>query len=79
MAIAIFFMYCHMGDGITSKCVRIADIVYTQQWYNYPVEQQRYLVLMVQRAQQPFCFTGLTESIADCSLETFKAVSNPMR
>lgn len=76
MAIAIFFMYCYLGDEITSKSLQIADDIYGRIWYEYPVDSQKYMILMIMRAQRPFYFTGLTNSILNCSLETFKAVSN---
>lgn len=72
IAISNIFVYCYFGQKVTTKFGQIANEAYASQWYNYPLNEQKALMLMMIRAQRPFYFTGYF--ISSCSLPTFKAV-----
>lgn len=67
------FIFCYFGEKITGKFAEVADACYCSHWYDYPLKQQKYAILMLIRTQRPFYFTGYF--ISACSLATFKAVS----
>lgn len=72
VAISMIFTYCYFGQKITTKCEEIANVIYATKWYEFPQDEQKYLMLMMIRAQRPFAFSGYFCST--CALATFKAV-----
>lgn len=71
--IANIFIYCYFGQNVTTKFSEVADIFYELHWYDYPMTEQKYVIMMLTRAQRPFYFSGYF--ISSCSLPTFKLVS----
>lgn len=67
------FTYCYFGNKVTTKFTEVADAIYTTNWYEYPMQQQRYLIYVLIRSQRIFSFTGYF--ISSCSLGTYKSVN----
>lgn len=47
----------------------VSDDIWFLNWYEYPTSMQKYLVLIIRRAQIPFFFRGY--KMYRCSLERF--------
>lgn len=47
--------------------------IYDSNWYEYPIECQQYVGIMMVRMQQPIVLTGY--EVVRCNLPTFIAVS----
>lgn len=52
------FLYCYFGHLATECYLEMADCLYESQWHNYPLKLQKYLLLTIQNAQQPFYYHG---------------------
>lgn len=71
--VANIFVYCYFGNLVTIKLAEIADASYSMLWYKYPLQQQKYVILLLVRAQRPFYLTGYFRT--SCTLERFTGVS----
>lgn len=69
----ICYVYCHFSEIITAKSFEICYVVYSSLWYEMSVEQQKAIILIIQRSQKEFRLTGL--GLVDCSLTTFTSVT----
>lgn len=49
-------------------------ITFTSTWYNYPVHDQKFIALIIQRSHKRFEFTGY--GMINCTLATFLSVSD---
>lgn len=67
------YVYCHCSESITAKSFEISYVVYSSLWYEMSVEQQKAIILIIQRSQKKFRLTGL--GLVDCSLATFSSVT----
>lgn len=67
------FVYCYYADGLAVDLLRIGDIFYASMWYESRYQEQKLLILSIQRAQKTFQMKGY--GIVYCSLEVFAAVS----
>lgn len=72
LSIAVTFVCFYIAEWISIYMLDIADIFYDSPWYRLPVEQQKLLVLPIQRAQRQFRLKGL--GMFDCSLAVFSSV-----
>ncbi|XP_033304678.1 odorant receptor 4-like [Bombus bifarius] len=45
------FLYCYMGEKLTSESTEIADTVYNAEWYNLPPKNARWLIIIMCRAR----------------------------
>lgn len=72
VVITNIFVYCYFGQQVTSKFAEVHPVIYEMHWHEYPVDLQKYLILMLMRSQRTFSFKGY---MTTCSLATFKAVS----
>lgn len=66
------FLFCSIGSFTTDNFLRFADISYESLWYNFPVDLQKYLLLIIADAQRPRIFQGL--GIINLNLATFTQV-----
>lgn len=67
------YVLCYFATKITYIVGEISTITYGSLWYNYPVKEQNFLLLMLQRSQQEFRFTGF--GIINATMATFLSVS----
>ncbi|XP_071859229.1 odorant receptor 13a-like [Bombus fervidus] len=45
------FLYCYMGEKLTSESIEIANTAYNAEWYNLPPKNARWLVIIMCRAR----------------------------
>lgn len=69
----ILFLYCFFGNKLTDDLLSMNDLVYESEWYHYPVQTQRYLILIMARAQQPFYISAY--NVMPCTLENYGKVN----
>lgn len=54
------FLFCYFADEVAMNCENISLAAYNLQWYkDYPLPIQKYLILIMVRAQHPSQFHGL--------------------
>lgn len=72
----ILFNYvtCHYATNATQRVYSITDLVYASKWYMLPVNEQRLLILILNRAQKPPLLQGY--GIITCSMASFLRVSS---
>lgn len=63
---------CAFASYATDQIISTADVVYNSNWREYPLDLQKYFILIIARAQHPFFFNGLT--LVHCTLEVFGKV-----
>lgn len=68
------FLFCYYSSLVTEQTSSISDIAYNTNWYEYPPEYQKYMILIIARSQELTYFTGF--NLIRCSLETFGKVSS---
>lgn len=75
-AIGIFILslYCYFGKVATDSFGLMAYALYECNWYELPLNLQKYFILMIQNAQKPIFYTGSGLAILD--METFTKVSH---
>lgn len=64
--LSIFF---YLGQRLHSLLMSLCEMIYGSKWYQYPHIAQRYVLLMLMRAQEPFYISAY--GIVKCDLETF--------
>lgn len=66
-------MYCHFSTQTSFRIASIGDIAYGANWYGYPPEVQKYLVMIIARSQEPIFFSGF--GFIFCTMEVLLKVS----
>lgn len=71
---ALFFpaMICYFGTFASDRIENVADITYDTNWYEYPEEARKHIILIVARAQEPVFFMGF--GVVRATLEVFGKV-----
>lgn len=64
--------FCYFGDMASNRLSSIGLAVYAANWYDYPVQLQRFIVLMISRSGKPAYFNAF--DVINCSLEVFGKV-----
>lgn len=67
------FVTCNYATNVTQKIYSVSDLVYNVQWYRFPTNEQRLLILIIKRAQKIILLDGY--GIITCSMITFLQVS----
>lgn len=75
--ILLNYISCYHANNVTLKSSSVADIAYDMRWYTFPVQEQRFIIRMIQRAQKPFHLKGF--GIVDCTLATFLNVNRNLK
>lgn len=70
----MLFLYCYFGNVLTFNLLQLGDTVYCSEWYNYPIDVQQYIVMILRRTQKPFIISAL--GMMPCTLENFQAVGD---
>lgn len=70
--VANVFTFCYFGNLVTNKLMEIDTTAYSLQWYEFPIKQQKYIILLMAQAQRPIVLSGYFRT--SCSLERFKDV-----
>lgn len=66
--------FCHFGNSASDHVSDIGDIAYGLNWYEHPVEMQKYLILIIARSNECVEFSGF--QLVACSMEMFGNVYN---
>lgn len=72
-AVVWTFLYCYFATHATDRLTKIGNNIYESSWYEFPINIQKYLILIIIRSQNPIYFTGL--GLLNCTLESFGKVS----
>lgn len=74
VGIGLFWPYllCDSATSATLTVAQLGGIAYSSEWYKYPPNVRKYVVLIIVRSQEPVYFTGL--KIIPCTLEVFMKV-----
>lgn len=67
------FIYCYFGKLATESYQNMADCLYESNWWELPVELQKYFLLMNVNMQRLLFYHGF--EVAVLNLETFSKVS----
>lgn len=70
------FVYCYYAEGVTTDLLRVGNIFYSSLWYKLSSQEQKLLILLIQRSQIIFRLRGF--EFFDCSLEVFAVVCSWM-
>lgn len=66
------FIYSYIANEVMSSLLYVGDIFFECPWYELTPNQQKLLILVIERAQVKFYFDGF--SLVHCSLHTFTSV-----
>lgn len=66
------FLYSYFGAVTTFEFLLYGVHLYESDWYKMPIEQQKYMILIIRNAQEDLCFTGSKLFVMD--LATFSRV-----
>lgn len=75
--VAMTFVYCYLSEKVTSNLSGIGDAFYEAIWYEWPIRQQRNVVMPIQRAKKLFRLKSM--GLIDCSLSVFSSVGRQIR
>lgn len=59
--------YCHFGNSAADHVSAISDVAYNLNWFEYPVDMQKYVILLIARTKGRVEFSGLY--LVTCSME----------
>lgn len=71
------FLFCYFANLTIEHIGRIDETSYNSNWYEFPNEIKKYLILIIARSQKPIHFNGL--GMFHCTLEAFGKVSSLTR
>lgn len=67
------YILCYFATNITQDLLSIADVAYNNiSWYKLPPNLEKYILLIIQRAQEPVFITGF--KLVYCTLYNFAMV-----
>lgn len=67
------FLFCYFANVATDHVSDIGDVAYNNlNWFEHPVDMQKYLILIVARSHERVDFTGV--HLIVCSIEVFGKV-----
>lgn len=72
--ITTMLIHCMLGAFATYEYSLFAASLYEVQWYNIPIMEQKYFIIMIAESQRPILFTGF--GIVFLNLENFVVVRN---
>lgn len=72
MIVGSTFGYFYLSEVITASLLDIGDFFYDSPWYRLPANQQRIIMLPMERAHQVFRLTGL--GLFEASMIVFSTV-----
>lgn len=72
--ISNLFCFCYFGKLSIDSYEKMVDCVFETNWYDAPVELQKYFIMMIANMQRPLHYHGFKVAVLD--LETFSAVSS---
>lgn len=70
-------LICSYGTFATDRIEYVADTAYDSNWYEYPMEVRKHIILCILRAQEPVYFMG--HGVVRATLEVFGKVTIVLR
>lgn len=67
-------LICYFATQTSDRISSIGAIAYGADWFNYPAELQKYIILSIAYSQKPAKFHGF--NLIGCTLETLAKVRN---
>lgn len=67
------FLFCHYATIATERIADIGQFTYASDWFDYPIDIQKSMILIIARSQEPIKFSGL--NVFYCNIEVFGKVS----
>lgn len=71
--VIIIFIMCYFGQTVTTDCEMVAYAIYNELWYQFPIELQPFMILIILRSQQSYVFTAF--KMYRCTVQSFTIVS----
>lgn len=71
----LFFLF-FFGEILHTDLLELSERIYQSEWYRYPVCTQRFVLIMIMRAQHSFHVSAY--GIVRCNLENFVGVSEKL-
>lgn len=68
------YLFCDYATFATHGIASIKNIIYESNWYDYPPQLRKAIILIIAHSQQPFNFVGF--NLIRCNLEIFGKVNN---
>lgn len=65
-------LYCYYATSTVDRVSSVGESVYDLNWFEYPLEMQKIVALMIARSQKSGQFSGL--NLIYCTLEAFGKV-----
>lgn len=69
----IIFIMCYFGHTVTTDCEMVANSIYNELWYRFPIKLQKSMIFIIERPQHSYVFTG--SKMYRCTLRSFTGVS----
>lgn len=69
---AFVLIFCELGDMVSSQFVVFNDSLERLNWYLFPIEMQKMMIIVMAKTQQPALLRGFGNIV--CTRETFKKV-----
>lgn len=66
-------LFCYFASYTSENVKSMGRIAYDSNWYEYPPEIRKHLILIIARSQTTTIFNGL--KLIGCSIEVFGIVS----
>lgn len=66
-------IFAYYATFVTDRVSTVGFTAYDCNWFDYPVELRKYIILIIARSQQPAEFTGL--KLFQCTLDVFGKVN----
>lgn len=71
------YLFCYFATRTTNRVMTIGNSVYDLDWYEYPANLQKYIILIIARSQKDAHFSGF--SMVHCTLVAFGQVRNSQK
>lgn len=66
------FLCCYLGKMASNSYAQMAECLYDCNWYEIPLDLQKYFIIMVANSQVPPTYSGY--GVAELNLSTFRKV-----
>ena len=66
------YIFCQLGEMVSGKFMDLSETIYQLEWYNFPPEIQRILIILLINTEEPVEFVAYGNIV--CSCETYKKV-----
>lgn len=73
LLLELLLVLFYFGQMLHSNLINLSELIYQSDWYQYPRSVQRFVRLMIMRAQKQFYISAY--GILSCHLENFAGVS----